>query len=415
MSKKIKAALWISLIVCLCLIGVVFFAGLYSQNKSKNPKPSPGIQVASEEIVVDEHAFLRDEEFLDDYQPFANKERDNDLKSNVSLLVSSVSRDIRITAVDSRGRTLKGKDLSFTVEGLGEYSDPDNDGYVYIGGVRPGKYKISLKENEDYQCDSPVELNVKEQIDYAVLEDISHLIKTEAEIDAMEEDLREREDLSEVTENSEMIIDRSEASFGIDVSKWNGEIDWEKVKEAGVEFAIIRCGYRGSKSGVLVEDPYFEKNLEGAKKAGIEVGVYFFTQAMNENEGIEEASTVLSLLNGRTLDYPIFIDTEGSGGRADSLDVETRTSAITAFLKTIESSDKGYKAGVYASRNWLYKKVRDSEFTPYIIWDAEYCDEPKYTGKFGLWQYTSKGRIDGIEGNVDFDLSYLVKKKAGEQ
>ena len=195
-------------------------------------------------------------------------------------------------------------------------------------------------------------------------------------------------------------------AFGIDVSKWQQEIDWEKVAAAGVQFAIVRCGYRGSASGCLVEDPYFVRNIEGAKNAGIRVGVYFFTQAVNEVEAVEEASMVATLCRDYELDYPVFIDTEGAGGqgRADALSVDERTAVCNAFCKTIES--EGYEAGIYASRCWFYEKLHDDELQDYFLWVAEYRNEPIYTGNYKMWQYTSSGYIDGISTRVDMDISY---------
>ena len=196
------------------------------------------------------------------------------------------------------------------------------------------------------------------------------------------------------------------AVLGIDVSKWQGEIDWDKVKNAGVEFAIIRAGYRGSVTGAIVEDPYFQANMKGAAASGIPVGVYFFTQAVNEVEAVEEASAVLKLVRQYELDYPIFIDTEGAGGngRADGLDAEARTLVCEAFCRTIENG--GYRAGVYASRNWYNNCLETAKLDNYFIWLAEYRSVPLYQGYYSMWQYTSKGQVDGIKGNVDLNIFY---------
>ena len=141
--------------------------------------------------------------------------------------------------------------------------------------------------------------------------------------------------------------------------------------------------------------------------AGVKVGVYFFTQAVNEVEAVEEASMVLELTREYSLDYPIFIDTEGAGGngRADGLTVEERTLVCDAFCRTVENA--GGEAGVYASRNWYYNRVDVSRLERYYIWLAEYRSAPLYDGYYHMWQYTSKGDIDGIEGNVDMNISYM--------
>ena len=198
----------------------------------------------------------------------------------------------------------------------------------------------------------------------------------------------------------------SAVDLGIDVSKWNGTIDWNAVRNSGVTFAIIRCGYRGSSTGALIEDPTFRTNISNAKAAGIKVGVYFFTQAINEVEAIEEASMVLGLISGQGLSYPVFLDVESaSGGRANGLDSGTRTAVIRAFCQTIRNS--GVSAGVYANKTWLNEKMRASELSAYTIWLAQYAATPTYSGRYQMWQYTSKGSVAGIKGNVDMDVSYL--------
>ena len=201
-------------------------------------------------------------------------------------------------------------------------------------------------------------------------------------------------------------MDDEDALFGIDVSKWNKEIDWNAVAASGVDFAIIRCGYRGSKTGALVEDPYFRQNIEEAQKAGVKVGVYFFTQATTEVEAIEEASMVLALCKGQKLALPVFIDTEGAGGsgRADGLDVETRTVVCEAFCRTIENS--GFNAGVYASKNWYENNLETERLEDYTIWLAQYSREATYEGKYDLWQYTSAGTVEGIGTRVDLNMCY---------
>ena len=191
---------------------------------------------------------------------------------------------------------------------------------------------------------------------------------------------------------------------GIDVSKWQADIDWKAVAGAGIDFAIIRVGYRGSETGVLVEDPYFKANIAGATKAGVKVGVYFFTQAITEAEAVEEASMAMELVKGYRLDYPIYIDTEWSGGRADNLSKTNRTKIVKAFCKTVQNG--GYKAGVYASKYWYLDNLHVDELKDYTIWVAQYNTECTYTGKYDMWQYTDKGRVPGIKGNVDLNICY---------
>ena len=206
--------------------------------------------------------------------------------------------------------------------------------------------------------------------------------------------------------NSDGSLNTGSGSLGIDVSTWNGTIDWNKVKNAGVSYVIIRTGFRGSTQGSLVEDNKFRQNIQGATSAGLKVGVYFFSQAVNEVEAVEEASMVLSQVKGYNLAYPVFIDVEPSGGRADKIDVGTRTKVVNAFCQTIQNS--GYKAGIYANKTWFTEKLNTSALSGYKIWLAQYNTHVTYSGRYDMWQYSEKGKVNGISGNVDMNLSYLA-------
>ncbi len=195
------------------------------------------------------------------------------------------------------------------------------------------------------------------------------------------------------------------STFGIDVSRHNGNIDWNAVKASGVDYVIIRCGYRGSATGVLVEDENFKKNIKGATAAGLKVGIYVFSQAVDEVEAVKEASLAVSLAKGYNLTYPIFIDTESSGGRADKIDTATRTAVVNAFCQTVANA--GYQPGIYASKSWYETKLNMSAIGNYKIWLAQYAAAPSYKGRYDMWQYSSKGTISGISGKVDLNLSYL--------
>ena len=194
-------------------------------------------------------------------------------------------------------------------------------------------------------------------------------------------------------------------TMGIDVSKWNGSIDWNAVKNSGVNYVIIRVGYRGSSQGALIEDPKFKTNIKGATAAGLKVGVYFFTQAVDEVEAVQEASMVLDRISGYKISYPVFLDVEGSGGRGDAIDSATRTAVCKAFCNTIKNA--GYTPGVYANKTWLTSKMDVGALSGYKIWLAQYAKTPTYTGRYDLWQYRSDGKVSGISGKVDLNISYL--------
>lgn len=206
-------------------------------------------------------------------------------------------------------------------------------------------------------------------------------------------------------------VKQDNVTFGIDVSKYQSGLDWNKIKKSGVSFVIIRIGYRGyGAAGNLVKDPMFEEHFTNARNAGLKVGVYFFTQAVNEAEAQEEAEGCNWALNGRMLDYPIFYDTEastapGGTGRADGLGVEDRTKCAIAFCERVK--ELGYKPGVYASTTWYRKRVDYNTLrSRYTIWNAHYGVSSSPIG-CDLWQGTEKARINGYSGDLDANISYI--------
>lgn len=196
-------------------------------------------------------------------------------------------------------------------------------------------------------------------------------------------------------------------TLGIDVSKYQPSINWSAVKASGVNYVIIRCGYRGASTGALIQDPYFTSHIKGAKAAGLKVGVYFFTTALTEAEAVEEASMCAELCSGYGINYPIFMDCENSPRPGyNSMSASERTTIIKAFCNTIKSA--GYTPGVYANKTWLSSYINTSALSGCKIWLAQYNPAgPTYSGRYDLWQYTSKGHVDGISGNVDMNQSYL--------
>lgn len=414
-SKWKRTAVCVSACMCLLLLLLVLFTNLPKRKGTADAGgevPAAGTQMNQDTGAGQQgadksnlSAFMQDEYFFDR----GTKETDSlyDETNRLSLIVTSVEKDLRVQIVDRDNKPVEGESFYITLNGKDEYKDLDKDGVIYIGDLPAGEYEVALKPISGYRTPlSATDVRVKDKVEYVAIDDISLLIKTEAEIDAEAEDSAEANTDGDDTEIRQTSGVSKTGVLGIDVSKWQKEIDWDKVKNEGVDFAIIRCGYRGSVTGSLVEDPYFEQNIKGARAAGIKVGVYFFTQAVNEVEAVEEASMVISLVRDYELQYPVFIDTEGAGGngRADSLNVEERTAVCEAFCTTVKNA--GLEAGVYASRNWYNNKLTANTLESYAIWLAEYRSVPLYQGYYQMWQYTSKGKINGINGNVDLNVSY---------
>ena len=199
--------------------------------------------------------------------------------------------------------------------------------------------------------------------------------------------------------------------FGIDVSAWNGDIDWKKVAADGVDFAIIRAGGRFAESGGLYDDSKLVENIKGATEAGIPVGVYFFTQAISVEEAIEEAEYTVSRIKGLDVELPVVIDTEyKQGGRHNDISRQTRTDVVKAFCDTVEKA--GYKSMYYAGMAWCESDLDTTQLTEYMHWCAQWwirnqCDDLGIP--YQVWQYSETGSIDGIKGNVDINIWYKNK------
>jgi len=195
---------------------------------------------------------------------------------------------------------------------------------------------------------------------------------------------------------------------GIDVSKHQGKIDWEKVAGDGVDFAFIRVALRGYETGKLVVDEHFEQNIEGAGKAGIKVGVYIYSQAINEEEVLEEAQFVLEQIAPYQLDCPVVFDVElvsGAKGRMNALSVEERTALTALFCETIANA--GYKPMIYHNMEMGALKINLEELEQYDKWFAYYNSDFYYPYAYQVWQYSDSGTVNGIKGDVDLNISFV--------
>lgn len=196
---------------------------------------------------------------------------------------------------------------------------------------------------------------------------------------------------------------------GIDVSAWQEKIDWENVKNDNINFAIIRAAYRGYSRGNIVTDKYFERNIKEATAVGIKVGAYFFSQATNEKEALEEAKYILDIVRAYNVSCPIIIDTEESGaknngGRADSLSRNKRTAVVKAFCEEVKR--QGYTPMIYASKSWFINKLNMEELKDYRCWVAQWdTKECTYNGEWDIWQYSAAGSVAGISGKCDMDVT----------
>lgn len=194
--------------------------------------------------------------------------------------------------------------------------------------------------------------------------------------------------------------------LGIDVSTHQKQIDWEQVRAAGIEFVMIRIGYRGSEQGLLFEDEWAQRNYAGAKAAGLKVGGYFFSQSISVEEAVEEANYVMGIISQWELDMPLVYDWEyiSAESRTGNMDARLLTDCTKAFCNTVEAA--GYDAMIYFNPDQSRKQMFLEELTGYGFWLAMYSDHMTYEYKVDMWQYTCEGTVPGIDGNVDINLFF---------
>lgn len=198
--------------------------------------------------------------------------------------------------------------------------------------------------------------------------------------------------------------------FGLDVSEYQGNIDWKKVKASGRDFAILRCGYGRYADQT---DRRFEQNYKNAKAAGVHVGAYLFSYAQTTDQAREEAENCLRLIEGKTFEYPVVYDVETAAQR--KLGKEKLSAIVRTFCDILEKN--GYYVSVYASLDFLRNALTTEVTSRYDVWLAQWASKPTYTGSYGMWQYSATGSVSGIRGAVDLDVAYknypLIMRRNG--
>lgn len=217
-------------------------------------------------------------------------------------------------------------------------------------------------------------------------------------------------DLEKFTEKNGLRgYEASHSALGVDVSEFQGEIDWQQVKDAGVEFAMLRLGYRGTTQGMLFADECFERNYTAAREAGLDVGVYFFSQATSEEEAKEEATFVLDTLAARSLQYPVAFDWElpvsqDNTYRVSTVEGEDAAKYGAAFCEKILAA--GYRPMVYTNKYCAYEFFDLEQWKDYDLWYAEYQEKPSLYYDYRMWQYTESGTVAGIGTTVDLNICF---------
>lgn len=202
--------------------------------------------------------------------------------------------------------------------------------------------------------------------------------------------------------------DGYDTRLGIDVSFYQGEIDWQAVADSGIEFAMIRCGYRGSETGAIVVDEQFENNMQGALDAGLDVGVYFFSQSTGAIEAAEEANFVLELIKDYDVTMPVAFDWEPlEGSRAEDINRDELTASAVVFCEMVK--DAGYTPCVYLYRYIGYYEYLMERLGDYEIWVGAPGGWPDFYYRHYLWQFSFTGSVDGVAGDVDLDMQFIPR------
>ena len=247
----------------------------------------------------------------------------------------------------------------------------------------------------------------KRRMTYADASYVFHYMDIDENVEPMQYDLG-----SFFKEDGLMTYDDDEYTYrlGVDVSKYQKKVKWSKVEKAGFEFAMIRLGYRGYTEGDIFLDEYYEENIQNANRSGLDVGVYFFSQALTEDEAIEEAQFVLEHIKGYEIGMPIVYDPEivyNDNSRTKGISKEQFTKNTLAFCNVIKEA--GYETMVYANMRWEDEQLNMSELEGIDIWYADYVGLPQTPYHFEMWQYTEKGRVDGIDGGTDINIQMIKK------
>lgn len=418
--KRLTVAL--AVFTGLAVIAIVVAAN-WSGTPKKNPETVSTVEAVNNapqekslQIGNNLSAWQSDEGFFDNSENTLTRQIMEDMLT-LSVSAVSVERDVRVCIKDYHGELRTGESFEVALTrsntsktGEIRLTDDDCDGVLYADDLEPGSYTVRLMPLNDYIVpDIPLSITVKNTVDTAKIEDIGVLLKEKSEAETSIDDLMilSADSYADKKQTTSFGKD-NDVIYGIDCSAHNGEIDWKKVYDSGIRFVMLRAGYRGAVSGDIVIDKSFETNAKNALRSGLDVGAYFFSQAVDVKEAVEEASALLEITDEVNLTYPLAvrIDLAGGLGRADGLDSDTRTEIVEAFCKTLKS--EGADPCIYACSNWLRTNIDSKKAEKYKVWMADFTRETSFNDcYYDIWQYSSKGSVSGVEGYVSLNISYI--------
>lgn len=312
------------------------------------------------------------------------------------------------TVIDGSSSASDSKEQSKTAD---ELSNGKTSVYDMTTKEDASKEKKSEENETETSQEDETEKEDEEEKELVKRIQVRHADGSREWIDVNEEIPRNKYDLSNLKYKKPIMNyyedNKIVSKCGVDISANQGEVDFDKLKKAGCDFVMIKVGARGYSSGRLVLDTEYEHNLKAAKKAGLDIGVYFCSQAINRAEAREEADELLDAISGYSVKYPVAFVMEtvvDDMARIESLDMTERTQIAKAFMNRIE--DAGYQPMIYGDKEWLLTMVDMEELQEYDVWFAQDSDEPEYPYEFGMWQYDSDASIKGINGDAAMIMSF---------
>lgn len=309
------------------------------------------------------------------------------------------------------------------VDGSANTSDSTNKTADELSNGKTSVYDVTDKESlngdkkdENSASENESETETEEETESEEKElptsiQVRHADGTKEWVDVNEDIPRNKYDYANLTYQKPFMNYKEDGKVvsksGVDISANQGEVDFSKLKNAGCDFVMLKVGARGYSSGNLVRDANFKDNIKSAKKAGLDIGVYFCSQAVSKSEARDEADEILDAISGYSVKYPVAFVMEtvdDDMARIEALDITERTQIAKAFMNRIE--DAGYKAAIYGDKEWLLTMVDMDQLQDYDVWFAQDSDEPEYPYEFGLWQYDSDGKVKGITGDATLIMSF---------
>lgn len=377
------------------------YAAAVAQREAKAAEASRKTEASASESVIAESKLTSDD--LDIWTlPDTGREKNSSTSSKNNGTVTNQTTGE--TVVDGSASSSGSTDKSKTADELA-------NGKTSVYDMTTKEDLDGDKKSDTEKADEDEKKEDEEEEDKVTRIQVKHADGTKEWVDISEDIPRNKYDFSKLTYQKPLMNYYEDGKLvskcGVDISANQGDVDFSKLKSAGCDFVMLKVGARGYSSGNIVSDEYFQDNLKAAKKAGLDIGVYFCSQAVSKSEAREEADEVLDAISGYSVKYPVVFVMENVDedmARIEALDMTDRTQIAKAFMDRVE--DAGYKPMIYGDKEWLLTMVDMEALQDYDVWFAQDSDEPEYPYEFGMWQYDSDATIKGITGDAALIMSF---------